>query len=315
MKRRNQWKKFSAVLLSMALTIPGMASYAASPEHDGYGGCYSQIIAGTGETWSETEEIILPEGMANRAYSHSLSFESCGLTPVKWSLEEDAALPSGLTLSAGGKLSGTPKESGTYQFPVMVELGTEGKIASPSDAHPGNWDNEQYMTSHAVYQITIQPAQDDNQGSGDDGNGSDSGDNSDNNNSSDNNNNNNSSHSSSSSSGSAAAIQKTGWYLDAAADWYYYSSYNVLHKGWLLDPQDHFWYYLDLTTGKMCTGWNEIDGKWYYFNPESPIYTWEKRGEDWFFKGIEGSRPKGSMYSGEMTPDGRQVEEDGARID
>lgn len=61
MKRKNQWKKVSAVLLTMALCIPGMASFAASPEHDDYG-CYGYVVPGADEAWSETEAIILPDG-------------------------------------------------------------------------------------------------------------------------------------------------------------------------------------------------------------------------------------------------------------
>ena len=42
----------------------------------------------------------------------------------------------------------------------------------------------------------------------------------------------------------------------------------------------------------MLTGWQEIDGQWYYFNPES-----------------DGTR--GAMYAGRRTPDGYQVQADG----
>ena len=30
--------------------------------------------------------------------------------------------------------------------------------------------------------------------------------------------------------------------------------------GWYQDPQDGRWYYLDLTTGEMLTGWRQIPG-------------------------------------------------------
>lgn len=48
--------------------------------------------------------------------------------------------------------------------------------------------------------------------------------------------------------------------------------------------------------GAMVTGWQLIDGKWYYFNPVS-------------------DGRKGAMYAGQMTPDGYLVGTDGARIE
>ncbi|MGN0261948.1 MAG: hypothetical protein ACI4B9_03765, partial [Eggerthellaceae bacterium] len=33
------------------------------------------------------------------------------------------------------------------------------------------------------------------------------------------------------------------------------------------------WYYLSKSTGKMLTGWQKIDGKWYYFDSNG---VWRK---------------------------------------
>ena len=49
---------------------------------------------------------------------------------------------------------------------------------------------------------------------------------------------------------------------------------------------------MDANTG-MKTGWVQIDGKWYYFNPFS-----------------DGTR--GIMFANRMTPDGWFVREDGS---
>lgn len=110
--------------------------------------------------------------------------------------------------------------------------------------------------------------------------------------------------------------EKEGWILAGEKNWTYYSgtSKSMLKKGWHKDPQDGFWYYLDVNTGAMYTGWHLIDGKWYFFNEYTPIWTWEQRSDgEWYFKRIASSRPYGSMYKNEMTPDGFRVGEDGSR--
>ncbi len=118
------------------------------------------------------------------------------------------------------------------------------------------------------------------------------------------------------SSGSSVRINtpiKQGWILEMG-EWYYYSgtSRSSLKKGWHFDSQDGFWYYLQLTDGKMLKGWNLIDGEWYYFNPYTPIETWElKTDGEWYYMNIKDSRPLGSMYKNEMTPDGYFVNEQG----
>ena len=112
-----------------------------------------------------------------------------------------------------------------------------------------------------------------------------------------------------------------GWYLDGAdGKWYYLhrTSDGMLGtqiEGWHFDDQDQKWYYLQPGTGEMLTGWHLIDGKWYYFNPVAPTATWnynEATG-GWTYNGST-SRPYGSMYQNEMTPDGYWVDESGAWV-
>ena len=116
-------------------------------------------------------------------------------------------------------------------------------------------------------------------------------------------------------------IMQYGWYLDGAdGKWYYLhrTSDGMLGtqiEGWHFDDQDQKWYYLQPGTGEMLTGWHLIDGKWYYFNPVAPTATWnynEATG-GWTYNGST-SRPYGSMYQNEMTPDGYWVDENGAWV-
>ena len=109
---------------------------------------------------------------------------------------------------------------------------------------------------------------------------------------------------------------KEGWILDNDT-WYYYSgaTRSTLKKGWHHDPQDSRWYYLDLTTGAMFVEWHMISGEWYYFNPYTPKWTWELRNDgEWYYKNLENSRPLGSMYANEKTPDGYSVDGNGRYI-
>ncbi len=70
----------------------------------------------------------------------------------------------------------------------------------------------------------------------------------------------------------------TGWQF-LGGKWYYLSTQEYaktktggkegsMQTGWYLDPVFGKWFYLD-ADGSMVTGWKQIDGAWYYFNPVS----------------------------------------------
>ena len=115
-------------------------------------------------------------------------------------------------------------------------------------------------------------------------------------------------------------IMQYGWYKDAENKWYYLyaKSDGMLGtrlEGWHYDEQDGKWYYLQPGSGEMQLGWKQIGDKWYYFNPIAPEQTWvydEVLGV-WMYNGST-SRPYGSMFQNEMTPDGYQVGADGAWV-
>ena len=112
-------------------------------------------------------------------------------------------------------------------------------------------------------------------------------------------------------------IMDSGWFLDGST-WYYLSMnhngfFGEMIKGWHHDGQDGRWYYLDPSSGAMHTNWSKIGGEYYFLNPTAPAQTWffDNATGRWNFGNIN-SRPYGSMYQNETTPDGYHVNESGA---
>ena len=112
-------------------------------------------------------------------------------------------------------------------------------------------------------------------------------------------------------------IMDSGWFLDGST-WYYLSMnhngfFGEMIKGWHHDGQDGRWYYLDPSSGAMHTNWSKINGEFYFLNPTAPAQTWffDNATGRWNFGNIS-SRPYGSMYQNETTPDGYHVNESGA---
>ena len=107
-----------------------------------------------------------------------------------------------------------------------------------------------------------------------------------------------------------------GWVLDTNTNlWYYMDENNgVMTRGWHHDPQDGRWYYMN-NSGAMLTGWQHIGGKDYFFNPEvpAPTYEWNNSDMKWDYVKTS-SRPYGSMYENEKTPDGSMVNANGEKL-
>lgn len=106
----------------------------------------------------------------------------------------------------------------------------------------------------------------------------------------------------------------TGWQL-INGQWYYLDLVNCdMQTGWHLDSVDGKWYYLT-ASGAMATGWVEVGGKSYYLSQTAgeATYTYDAVNGAWVYTNAE-ARPFGSMYASETTPDGYQVDADGAWI-
>lgn len=118
----------------------------------------------------------------------------------------------------------------------------------------------------------------------------------------------------------ARGVMDSGWFRDEKGNWYYCNTihdgfFGLMKTGWHHDDQDGRWYYLDSRTGIMYTGWHEIDGKWYYFNTlngtPAETYYFNDTIKRWIYMNT-GTRPLGSMYFNETTPDGYRVNPDGS---
>lgn len=106
----------------------------------------------------------------------------------------------------------------------------------------------------------------------------------------------------------------TGWQL-INGQWYFLDTTNCdMQTGWHLDSVDGKWYYLS-ASGAMVTGWAEVNSKFYYLSPAvaEPTYSYDAATGLWVYTKA-GTRPFGSMYASETTPDGYQVDVNGAWI-
>ena len=110
---------------------------------------------------------------------------------------------------------------------------------------------------------------------------------------------------------------KTGWIYDGIENkWSYCDENNGRLSGWFYEPNDGYWYYLSPSTGEALTGWQNINGKNYYFAgmPSVPTYSFDAETDTWVYSNTNGVRPFGAMYANTVTPDNYQVDANGAWI-
>ncbi|HAA34521.1 MAG TPA: hypothetical protein DCD97_04335 [Firmicutes bacterium] len=120
----------SGLTLSSSGTISGTPTCARGDYSatirvtDYYGRTKSRTFTITvyeaGETpLSITTGATLSRGRKGSSYSVTLRATG-GTTPYRWSLAGGSSLPSGLTLSSSGTISGTPASAGTFTFTARV---------------------------------------------------------------------------------------------------------------------------------------------------------------------------------------------------
>jgi len=119
----------------------------------------------------------------------------------------------------------------------------------------------------------------------------------------------------------ANGIMQTGWQKTGNGKWYYLRTvedgrFGAMEKGLIYDSTDGNYYYLDKVNGVMQTGWIKINDKYYYFNESASTanWFWDTRIGRWAYNKL-GGRSYGAMYRNEITPDGKHVDKNGARID
>ena len=110
---------------------------------------------------------------------------------------------------------------------------------------------------------------------------------------------------------------RSGWVQAPDGGWYFCNSRNdgnfgKMESGWHSDTADGNTYYMDPVTGRMQTGWKQIDGKWHYFSTENDVPRGNRTENG--VQNQPGARSHGAMYRNEKTPDGYTVDENGVWI-
>ena len=112
-------------------------------------------------------------------------------------------------------------------------------------------------------------------------------------------------------SGSTITSDQVGW-IEQGGNWYFrYPDGTYLTNNWLT-LQD-CWYRFD-SNGVMLTGWQYLDGQWYYLKPytggpKGALATgWNYINGKWYFlnTGMFTSLPGGAMVTGWLTVNGKQ---------
>jgi hypothetical protein len=128
------WTLHGGTSLPAGLTMDGGGTISGTPTSGGVTNFEVQV-ASNGQTATQalsitvtvptpviTTESPLPGGLVGTAYSESLTATG-GDDSYSWALHAGTSLPSGLNLSAGGQISGTPASGGETTFEVQLTSG------------------------------------------------------------------------------------------------------------------------------------------------------------------------------------------------
>jgi uncharacterized protein YhjY with autotransporter beta-barrel domain len=110
----------STGVLSGTPTDPGPFTFTVTAtDANNYTGTQVYTLNVTGEPTITLTPLSLPGGLQNIAYAAQNIIASGGTAPHTYVVTA-GALPSGITLSTGGELAGTPSVSGTFNFTVTA---------------------------------------------------------------------------------------------------------------------------------------------------------------------------------------------------
>lgn len=87
------------------------------------------------------------------------------------------------------------------------------------------------------------------------------------------------------------SMQKDSWINDGTG-WFYMDSQGLASKGWL--DLNGLRYHLDEASGRMTTGWKQLDSKWYFFNGSGAMNTgWLTDNGSKYYLNADGSMAAG----------------------
>lgn len=149
-------------------------SYVSSLTNNGTikTGSYTLYVNGTAYTGSSSDDeddttapsittTSLASGTTGTAYSQTLT--ASGTTPVTWTVSA-GTLPTGLSLSSAGVISGTPTTAGTFTFTVRASNSAGSDTASltitieASDSDSDSSGTEPTITTTSLNNATVNKA-------------------------------------------------------------------------------------------------------------------------------------------------------------
>lgn len=91
-------------------------------------------------------------------------------------------------------------------------------------------------------------------------------------------------------------MQKDAW-VDDGTGWFYMNGDGLASTGWL--TKAGLSYYLAQDTGRMVTGWQEVDSRQYYFNGSGAMVTgWVSDDGSWYYMDADGVMKTGWLEVG-----------------